>query len=1109
MFQWASDQFDKLTEAVAPPPTDAAGRFSYAVTRQDENTAMGIIAEIDPVRTVVNQSKGWFPIHMACQYSMTRLLRLLMNQPGVSIQQPDYSGLTPLHHACMSTQRATGLEVVKTLIKEYSADPCAKNSRGETPYDVATLDSIRQYILPIQLQRETQHALDNGGVGLTPGIDLAPPPQFGGAGVAAPPPAGAAAPMASTPGQSRYPQTPGMTSAFGSPMASVPQQQQQQQHQQQQQPIPAAQPIARAPASMPGRNSIGSNTAGRTQSAGESRHARSGGSSLAVYSKYKADGFHSSSSDVGLQRKYGHVGANTGAGVAPPPSSGNNPLAAPAGPNPFSSAGNFGGVSRYASYGPTAAPAPVSGPMYSGMGYGQPATAQTTPSYFTPGATAATAAAPSTPAPAAAAATGLTSPFMPPPPYSGTAAPEPVAAATTPAPATPVVSSPFVAPPSSSNNEPAASSLFESPPKVSEPVAEPAKEEPAPTAEPATSSTESSSDWVETVDPTSGQTYFFNSKTNETSWEKPTSTGESATQPAESESTTGESDWSETVDPSSGQTYYYNNKTGETSWEKPADTTAAASAAGDATGDNQDQASEWVEATDPSSGNTYYYNSVTGETSWERPAAMDEKPSEAAESSTTPVETTSEPVADATDADAAPAEEPVEESSPQEEPAPTETIPEETSSELRAEETTTETEEPTPEVVEEKVQDETPVESTPAEETSATEAETTTPEVASEETSTNALPEGWIEATDPSSGTVYYCNMNTQETSWERPVAEMNDSSEADTKPATEESVVAEAAEESTTTPAVAEGEWQEVQDPTSGKTYYFNKTTQETSWEKPTPTASEPAAATTTTTNDAAAAPSEEQSDWAETLDPSSGKNYYYNSKTGETSWEKPACLMPQEETPVATENEVQASAAEAATMEQTADAVFESKPQSSPIATPGHQRTLSAQEMFASPPAQSNGTPGPSTTTAFDRPSFISPAAATQGSVVSPGELSTPGPAATTAEDLFGASAVDSTPAKTAEDLFGATPAEPVPAPVPETTEANTTDDVTAELDDDEDGGMTDIPLSPEPVSLVKPPTTTLPSLPDTTAAAPAPAAKASDDLFAAIGMPPPPFQ
>ena len=132
MFQWATDQFDKLTEVMAPPPTDAAGRFSYAVTREDESTAMGCIAEIDPVRTIVQQSKGWFPIHMACQYSMLRLIRLLMNQPGISIQQPDYAGMTPLHHACMSTQKSMGLEVVKILLQEYSADPCVKNSQGQT-----------------------------------------------------------------------------------------------------------------------------------------------------------------------------------------------------------------------------------------------------------------------------------------------------------------------------------------------------------------------------------------------------------------------------------------------------------------------------------------------------------------------------------------------------------------------------------------------------------------------------------------------------------------------------------------------------------------------------------------------------------------------------------------------------------------------------------------------------------------------------------------------------------------------------------------------------------------------------------------------------------------
>ena len=63
--------------------------------------------------------------------------------------------------------------------------------------------------------------------------------------------------------------------------------------------------------------------------------------------------------------------------------------------------------------------------------------------------------------------------------------------------------------------------------------------------------------------------------------------------------------WSPVVDETSGQTYYYNEQTGESSWDPPQAAT---------------QGSSWVAGIDEASGNTYYYNSQTGESQWEPPA---------------------------------------------------------------------------------------------------------------------------------------------------------------------------------------------------------------------------------------------------------------------------------------------------------------------------------------------------------------------------------------------------------------------------------------------------------------------------------------------------------
>ena len=139
---------------------------------------------------------GKRPIHFAAEYGNITAVRTIIEQYHVDPTQPscfDYQGNTVLHFAAYSGN----LELVKFLLTNQPQMQqliCMKNSNGMTPYDFTEGASVRQYLLPLQLQEETKQCLANGGAGLTPGIDMggmqvaqqiAPPPTM-----SSPPPTG-------------------------------------------------------------------------------------------------------------------------------------------------------------------------------------------------------------------------------------------------------------------------------------------------------------------------------------------------------------------------------------------------------------------------------------------------------------------------------------------------------------------------------------------------------------------------------------------------------------------------------------------------------------------------------------------------------------------------------------------------------------------------------------------------------------------------------------------------------------------------------------------------------------------------------------------------------
>jgi hypothetical protein len=121
----------------------------------------------------------------------------------------------------------------------------------------------------------------------------------------------------------------------------------------------------------------------------------------------------------------------------------------------------------------------------------------------------------------------------------------------------------------------------------------------------------------------------------------------------------------------------------------------------------------------------------------------------------------------------------------------------------------------------------------------------------------------WTEHKDQKSGKVYFYNKSTKKSTYTRP----------------------------------EELSWEEKYDKNNKRSYYYNKTSKKSQWEKPAKFTPLAAAATTSATPapaaaaaaPAAAAAAVAGSDWAEKLDPKSGRKYYYNKKTRESSWKKP----------------------------------------------------------------------------------------------------------------------------------------------------------------------------------------------------------------------------
>jgi len=348
--------------------------------------------------------------------------------------------------------------------------------------------------------------------------------------------------------------------------------------------------------------------------------------------------------------------------------------------------------------------------------------------------------------------------------------------------------------------------------------------------------------------------------------------------------------WIEKIDENSGKTFYYHSESNETTWEKPLqrqkqagidDNSMNISAGNDFDSNNlptpfsedgsiDNQNEEWVEELDQSSGKPYYLNKRTNETTWERPIDLRMEPGDTGE------------IQDSMDV-----------------PGNDET----TSVQLN------------------KPNDETTYQS-----------RITPNSFDSIENLGGDLPDGWQQQTDEMTGNMYYFNAQTNETSWEKPLAthEAHHSDFLCTK--TNDVVSPSASHSSNGTREDSElpDGWVEVYDQTTEKSYYHNSVSGQTCWEKPFTSsdqfgdesdgidnllqtvrkaqnteasshivfAEEMKSNIETSLNNTVGKESKIDipplpDGWTELTDESTAENYYVNEKTQETTWSRPLSTL------------------------------------------------------------------------------------------------------------------------------------------------------------------------------------------------------------------------
>lgn len=189
MFNFFADKLNVNNLGQLLAPTLTPEQQVHAAIEDGMVEKLKTLIEEEKVDANARNTNNNLPIHTASYHGQLECLKYLLTH-NIDVNMLGLRDNTPLHFASAQGH----LDTVKCLI-DSGSNPALRNQSGKTAYDVASKDTIRQYLLPLQFKHEDPKVAKLSlPAGITPTADpdapkpvLAPPPTCGM--VYSPPPA--------------------------------------------------------------------------------------------------------------------------------------------------------------------------------------------------------------------------------------------------------------------------------------------------------------------------------------------------------------------------------------------------------------------------------------------------------------------------------------------------------------------------------------------------------------------------------------------------------------------------------------------------------------------------------------------------------------------------------------------------------------------------------------------------------------------------------------------------------------------------------------------------------------------------------------------------------